>query len=92
MSSAETDGVWLGIDTSNYTTSVALLTKDGRLLANIKRPLPVRAGERGLRQSDAVFAHVKNLPSAMQEARDTLQGRPLLAIGVSTRPRNVEGS
>jgi len=46
----------LGIDTSNYTTSVALMYSDGELIANIKRPLPVKAGERGLRQSDAVFA------------------------------------
>lgn len=92
MSTGGSEGVLLGIDTSNYTTSVALLTEDGQLLANIKRPLPVRPGERGLRQSEAVFAHVKNLPSAMEEAQALLQGRRLLAIGVSTRPRNVDGS
>ena len=59
----------LGIDTSNYTTSVALMYDDGELIANIKRPLKVNDGERGLRQSDAVFAHIKNIPSAMEEAR-----------------------
>ena len=84
--------VILGIDTSNYTTSVALIYDDGELLANIKRPLRVEAGERGLRQSEAVFSHVKNIPSAMEEARDYLKGRAPVAVGVSERPRNVEGS
>ena len=82
----------LGIDTSNYTTSVALMYEDGELIANIKRPLKVSEGERGLRQSDAVFAHIKNLPSAMQEAREYLHGRYPSAVGVSARPRNVDGS
>ena len=82
----------VGIDTSNYTTSVALMSIDGELIANIKRPLPVKAGECGLRQSDAVFAHVKNIPSAMEEAREYLAGRIPVAVGVSTRPRNIDGS
>ena len=82
----------IGIDTSNYTTSVALVTTDGELIANIKRPLPVRLGECGLRQSDAVFAHVKNLPECMKEAREILDGRVPVAVGVSERPRNVDGS
>lgn len=82
----------LGIDTSNYTTSVALMYDDGELIANIKRPLKVSEGERGLRQSEAVFAHVKNMPSAMEEAREYLAGRSPAAIGVSSRPRNVDGS
>ncbi len=82
----------IGIDTSNYTTSVALMYTDGELIANIKRPLPVKPGERGLRQSDAVFAHVKNIPSVMAEAGQILAGRNPCAVGVSERPRNVEGS
>ena len=82
----------IGIDTSNYTTSVALMYSDGELIANIKRPLPVKDGERGLRQSDAVFAHIKNLPSAMEEAREYLSGRSPSAVGVSSRPRNIDGS
>lgn len=82
----------LGIDTSNYTTSVALMYDDGELIANIKRPLKVNDGERGLRQSDAVFAHIKNIPSAMEEAREYLAGRTPIAIGVSERPRNIDGS
>ena len=82
----------LGIDTSNYTTSVALLYDDGELIANIKRPLCVADGERGLRQSDAVFSHIKNVPSAMEEARGFLNGNIPSAVGVSEKPRNLDGS
>ncbi len=82
----------LALDTSNYTTSLALMYDDGELLANIKRPLQVKSGECGLRQSDAVFAHVKNIPLVMNEARMILDGRHPVAVGVSAVPRNIEGS
>jgi len=82
----------LGIDTSNYTTSVALMYDDGELIANIKKPLPVGEGERGLRQSEAVFAHIKNIPSAMDEVKVFLDGRNPVTVGVSAKPRNLEGS
>lgn len=84
--------VVLGIDTSNYTTSVSVLGFGGELIANIKRPLPVKPGERGLRQSDAVFSHVKNIPSAMEEASQYFCGADVACVGVSTKPRNQEGS
>ena len=84
--------VVLGIDTSNYTTSVSIIDLDGALIANLKRPLPVKQGEHGLRQSDAVFAHVKNLPDIMEEARGYLEDCECVAVGVSERPRNIDGS
>lgn len=84
--------VVLGIDTSNYTTSVSILTLDGELIANLKRPLPVKPGERGLRQSDAVFAHTVNIPQLMTEARKLLRDKEIVAVGVSATPRNQEGS
>lgn len=89
--------LFCGIDTSNYTTSAALCNEAGQVVANIKEPLPVRAGECGLRQSDAVFAHTRNLPivtSRLREvlASDELCGERLAAIGVSERPRDAEGS
>ena len=84
--------VVIGIDTSNYTTSYAIISVDGELVANLKRPLPVKAGERGLRQSDAVFAHVKNLPDLASEAKSYLEDCEIVAIGVSEKPRNIEGS
>ena len=83
---------FIGIDTSNYTTSAAICTKDGEIVANLKLPLPVKAGECGLRQSDAVFAHVKNLPTIMQDLAKELSGMIPAAIGVSATPRPQEGS
>ena len=82
----------VGFDTSNYTTSVAVCTLDGKIVANIKRPLPVGEGACGLRQSDAVFAHVKNLPSACEELRDVVRGARIVGVGVSRSPRQAEGS
>ena len=83
---------FIGIDTSNYTTSAAICTQAGEIVANLKIPLPVKMGECGLRQSDAVFAHIKNLPTLMQNLSKKLQGMKPIAIGVSATPRPVEGS
>lgn len=83
---------YLGIDTSNYTTSLAFCTEDGEVGANVRRILDVKLGERGLRQSDAVFAHVKNLPTLSQELEPHLQGYKIAAVGVSVSPRDVLGS
>lgn len=87
--------LFLGIDTSNYTTSAALCTEDGEILLNGKSPLPVKEGERGLRQSDAVFHHVKNLPEQSERVRKTLMEQTdasLIAVGCSATPRDAEGS
>ena len=82
----------LGIDTSNYTTSVSALTLDGALVCNLKRLLPVKQGERGLRQSEAVFAHTVNIPLLMQDLRQHLDMADIVAVGVSEKPRNQDGS
>ncbi|HCW80484.1 MAG TPA: peptidase M22 [Ruminococcaceae bacterium] len=78
----------LGIDTSNYTTSSALL-RDGKMFQS-KKLLPVKAGEVGLRQSDAVFHHVRQLPEVLEEL--PFGGSSISAVGVSDRPRSMEGS
>ena len=80
----------LGIDTSNYTTSAAVF--DGRDGYNAGRLLEVRPGELGLRQSDALFQHVKHLPERFAELRAAGWLDGLAAVGASTRPRAVEGS
>lgn len=82
----------IAIDTSNYTTSVALMTTGGELIANLKEMLSVKPGERGLRQSDAVFAHTVNLPKLMVRAKEYLHECRIVAVGVSEKPRNQEGS
>ncbi len=83
---------YIGFDTSNYTTSAAACTEDGRVIANVKAPLPVAEGQRGLRQSDAVFAHVKNLPDVCRALSAAIEGYTPVAVGVSATPRDAEGS
>lgn len=85
---------FVGFDTSNYTTSVAVCDSEGAVLANFKTPLPVQEGQRGLRQSDAVFAHTRNLPELCRRLGAFLKEHDLcpVAVGVSTRPRDAEGS
>jgi len=77
----------LGIDTSNYTTSAALY--DGEQVVQRKRSLPVKPGELGLRQSDALFHHTIALPELLE---DLLAGEAITAVGVSDKPRDIEGS
>ena len=80
----------LALDTSNYTTSAAVF--DGREGENVGRLLQVRPGELGLRQSDALFQHVKQLPQLMEQLVSQGQLENIQAVGASTRPRAVEGS
>ena len=77
----------LGFDTSNYTTSCAWF--DGSRYENAGKLLEVKPGELGLRQSDALFQHVKRLPDIVDQLR--IHGQ-ITAVGASTRPRAVEGS
>lgn len=83
--------VYLGIDTSNYTTSAALYDTEGGTVVHSKRLLPVREGQLGLRQSDAVFHHTKQLPEMIRALFDGFDGC-IKAVGVSVRPRNIDGS
>ena len=80
----------IGIDTSNYTTSIAFF--DGIGGENCSKLLPVKQGELGLRQSDAVFAHIKSLPELSGRLFSHVRKEDITAVGVSTRPRAVEGS
>ncbi len=80
----------IGFDTSNYTTSIAYF--DGNDGLNFSQLLPVKAGELGLRQSDAVFHHTKSLPELSGRLFSHVQADEISAVGVSTRPRAVDGS
>lgn len=80
----------LALDTSNYTTSVAVF--DGKADRNEGRLLTVPAGGLGLRQSDALFQHVKQLPRLFARLEEQGMLRDIRAVGASTRPRAVEGS
>lgn len=84
----------VGFDTSNYTTSVSVARMDGSIAANLKLPLPVREGQRGLRQSDALFEHTRNLPELTDRLKAFLseEGLRPIAVGVSATPRDAQGS
>ena len=84
--------VIIGIDTSNYTTSCAVCSLDGVILENYKELLPVKIGENGLRQSDAVFAHVKNFQIISKKIKEKHAEYEIVAIGYSSYPRDVAGS
>ena len=83
-------GTALGLDTSNYTTSAAIF--DGSVGCNAGRLLEVRPGELGLRQSDALFQHVKRLPVMLEQLSEQGKLHHISAVGASTAPRRVEGS
>lgn len=82
---------FLGIDTSNYTTSVSLFNDETNQVINLKKLLPVKNGEKGIRQSDAVFHHTVQLPELISELFKD-KSYDIKGIGVSFKPCNEEGS
>ncbi|MBR3448012.1 MAG: peptidase M22 [Oscillospiraceae bacterium] len=83
----------LGIDTSNYTTSCAWYDPDAQTMMQRKQLLPVPAGQAGLRQSDAVFHHTRQLPALIEQLAADAGGALMpQAVGVSVSPRSAEGS
>lgn len=84
--------VYLGIDTSNYRTSVAAVDERGKAVFHKAVLLDVAQGERGLRQSDAFFRHSNRLPEYLRELLSHIDSASVTAVGVSERPRRVEGS
>ena len=83
---------YLGIDTSCYTTSVALMTDASELIRAERSLLKVKTGGRGLAQSVMLYQHTRNLPELMERLLGEPKTPPIDAIGVSIRPRPVEGS
>ncbi|MDI3281074.1 MAG: O-sialoglycoprotein endopeptidase [Bacillota bacterium] len=81
----------LGIDTSCYVTSVAVVAEGG-VVADLRRPLAVERGSLGLRQAEAVFAHVRALPDLLEEALQKVQPQDLAAVAASIRPRPLPES
>ena len=88
---------FLGIDTSNYTTSAAIYFPEGGGMINCKKLLPVEHNQKGLMQSKALFCHVKQLHEVINEAFAKFYAAggkigDIKAVCVSAKPRNVEGS
>ncbi|MBQ7118204.1 MAG: peptidase M22 [Clostridia bacterium] len=82
---------YLGFDTSNYTTSAALYFPQENRIVHTKKLLPVKEGEKGLRQSDAVFHHTQQLSGVCKELFSRCDFE-LDAVGASAFPRMAEGS
>ena len=82
----------LGVDTSNYATSLAVFDTAGEVVCAKKRFLPVKPGQLGLRQSDALFHHTAALPEMMEELAQEFDLTRIEAVGVSRKPRPAEGS
>lgn len=80
----------LGIDTSNYTTSVALYDEKNNHVYSFKKLLPVPDGQRGLRQSDAVFHHTMQIRELLEQIYSV--STDITAVGVSEKPCDTEGS
>lgn len=80
-----------GIDSSNYRSSAASFSDEGNYISK-RMLLPVALGERGLRQSDAVFAHTKQLPDIIRQVLADINTSDIRCVGVSDRPRRLEGS
>lgn len=83
--------LFLGIDTSNYTTSVAVYNSENGEMLQRKQLLPVKQGQLGLRQSDAVFHHTQQLHTLVEDIAKEVDLSGVSALGVSTRPRPVDG-
>lgn len=79
-------GLFLGIDTSCYTTSVACVDEKG-IVYEKRTVLSVKLGQRGLRQSEGLFQHVRNLESLLPGMLACLDRSQIRGIGVSSRPR-----
>ena len=92
MNDQELKPAVIGFDTSNYRTSAAVVTLDGEILADWRELLPVSEGERGLRQSEAVFAHIRQLRNSETLIRSKTDGIRIAAVAASTKPRDGEDS
>lgn len=83
---------FLGIDTSCYTTSVAAVGPSGELLLDERIMLEVKLGDRGLRQSEGVFQHIKNSGEIFQMVKDRVTAMDIRAVAASVKPRPAQDS
>lgn len=84
--------VILGIDTSNYTTSLAMMDLHGKLVTDERRVLSVKEGTVGLRQSEALFQHIKGLPVICKTMAEGCTPFKIVAISSAVKPRPLENS
>ncbi len=83
---------FIGFDTSAYTTSIAVVNEFGEEILDLREVLKVKEGSRGLRQQEAVFQHINNIPKMMEIVSTKIDIDKVESISASTKPRNIEGS
>lgn len=83
---------YLGIDTSAYTTSIAIIDDYGKLITDYRQVLNVNKGKRGLRQQEAVFQHINNIPILINKLEKEVDFNDIIAVASSIKPRNIESS
>lgn len=83
---------FIGIDTSAYTTSIAVIDEYNNLICDYRKVLNVKKGSKGLRQQEAIFQHIKNIPDFIEELSKEIDMKNVQAVGVSYRPRNIDTS
>ena len=82
----------VGLDTSNYRTSLAAVTPEGDVLLDYRELLPVKEGERGLRQSDAVFEHTRQMRHCLDALKEAGRTHCIVAVAASVKPRDGDES
>ena len=82
----------LGIDTSCYTTSAAIVSLEKEILVSARRLLTVQMGGRGLQQSAGLFQHIQNLPQMIDQAVHQAGDIQIEAVSASTKPKPAEDS
>lgn len=83
---------YMGIDTSAYTTSVAVIDEFNNIIFDGRSLLEVKHGDRGLRQQEAVFQHVNNLPRIIDELSNEIDISKIKTVSASVKPRNIKES
>lgn len=83
---------YVGIDTSNYTTSIGVIDEENNIILDLRKPLVVKENNRGLRQQEAVFQHLNNFPILIDEMARSIDLNKIDTIAVSTRPRSLDDS
>src|SRR5699024_3445879 len=83
---------YLGIDTSAYTTSIAVVDKDRNIIFDNRKVLKVESRKKGLRQQDAVFQHLNNIPDIIGDLTENIDVEKLDTVSVSAKPRNAKNS
>ncbi|MEA1975361.1 MAG: O-sialoglycoprotein endopeptidase [Bacillota bacterium] len=86
------NNLFLGIDTSCYTTSLSVVDSNRKIVVNLQKILKVKHGKQGLRQSEAFFQHVANLSLLYNQLTSEVDIRSVKGISVSSKPRNIEDS